>query len=104
LSFKNGLSENLSERTLMTTSNYINTLKGVLIFLTLFLLTAPLYGEIGISSKYLEVVMDNASGRFYVKTLIGDPDNPNDDKKILLLTEYHLQATLPFSLITRDLK
>jgi hypothetical protein len=71
----------------MTTSNYTNytnTLKGVLIFLTLFLLTATLYGEIGISSKYLEVVMDNASGRFYVKTLIGDPDNPNDDKKILL--------------------
>ncbi|MEN2997500.1 MAG: hypothetical protein ABDH28_00450 [Brevinematia bacterium] len=28
--------------------------------------------------------MDNSSGRFYVATLLGDPDNPNDDRKRML--------------------
>ena len=68
----------------MITFKCMKSLKKSTILLSLLLVAFPLYAQIGISSKYLEVIMDNASGRFFVKTLIGDPDNPNDDKKIIL--------------------
>lgn len=56
-------------------------LVGIFIFLGV---VNNVFGQISISSKYIEVVMDNSSGRFFVRTLIGDPDNPKDDKKRIL--------------------
>lgn len=56
----------------------------VSLFKILFLISYEAFGQSGISSKYIEVVMDNSSGRFYISTLVGDPDNPNDDKKRIL--------------------
>jgi len=69
------------------TKVFLISIFSILVFLLLILpsfTNSVLYAEIGISSKYIEVVMDNSSGRFYMRTLIGDPENPNDDKKILL--------------------
>lgn len=58
-------------------------LKFLLIFISI-LLPLTVFGEIGISSKYIEVVMDTTTGRFFIKSVLGDPDIPSDDKKNLL--------------------
>lgn len=53
-------------------------------FLFLLVFSGMVFGQVSIASKYIEVVMDSSSGRFYIATLVGDPDNPNDDKKEIL--------------------
>ncbi|MFN4245090.1 MAG: hypothetical protein ACK4F9_02945 [Brevinematia bacterium] len=55
------------------------------IFFTVFLFYgSSLFCQISISSKYIEVLMDSSSGRFYIATILGDPENKNDDKKKIL--------------------
>ncbi|MCX8029379.1 MAG: hypothetical protein N2712_05210 [Brevinematales bacterium] len=63
-------------------SKFLDILK----YMVLFMLFTNFhsFSQIGIQSKYIEVVMDSSSGRFYISTLTGDPDNPNDDKKKIL--------------------
>ncbi len=51
---------------------------------TLILLLYPYVFAISITSKYIEVIVDNPTGRFFIKTLKGDPENPNDDNKVIL--------------------
>ncbi|MGC8766446.1 MAG: hypothetical protein ACP5QP_01955 [Brevinematia bacterium] len=56
----------------------------IFLILILFFCYFNAFGGISISSKYIEVVMDIPSGRFFLKSIKGDPDIPTDDNKNLL--------------------
>lgn len=70
---------------LLNITRYTSKLKIITLgFIAFSLACSNLFGQISIASKYIEVVMDNTSGRFYIATLVGEPDNPRDDKKKIL--------------------